>query len=138
MYVNSEFSKVPSFDAPLWRYMDLPKYAAMLDTQCLFFPRVDKLDDPFEGSLPSNFAAKHPRFFESVVPLAVEQKATFTELPKFTMASCWHCGDHESDAMWRLYSPESYGIAVKTDLRRLRKSLVSNNAECEFFAGMVN
>ena len=46
-------------DASAWRYLDLPKYLSMLDSQALFFCRLDKLGDPFEGSLPrANIAAE--------------------------------------------------------------------------------
>ena len=35
----------------VWRYMDFTKYAAMLESSSLYFARIDKLGDPFEGSM---------------------------------------------------------------------------------------
>ena len=34
----------------IWRYMDLPKLVAFLETESLHFARADTLGDPFEGS----------------------------------------------------------------------------------------
>ena len=36
----------------VWRYMDFTKLISLIDSQCLFFTRADKFDDPFEGSWP--------------------------------------------------------------------------------------
>lgn len=48
----------PSFAQPtdpavwLWRYMDLSKFAALLQRKALVFARADALGDKFEGSVP--------------------------------------------------------------------------------------
>ena len=41
--------KVPDEKAELWRYMDLAKLLALLQNKSLFFCRIDKLGDQFEG-----------------------------------------------------------------------------------------
>lgn len=43
---------------------------------------------------------------------------------RFTMVNCWYEGDHESDAMWKLYSNTPYGLAIRTDMRALVGSFV--------------
>lgn len=43
---------------------------------------------------------------------------------RFTMVNCWYESEHESDAMWRLYSGNEYGLAVRTDMRALIGSFV--------------
>src|ERR1700730_7601931 len=50
-------SEHPSFTHPsnqtrLWRYMDLSKFVALIQTAKLHFARADTLGDPFEGSVP--------------------------------------------------------------------------------------
>jgi hypothetical protein len=37
--------------------------------------------------------------------------------------SCWHEGEHESDAMWKLYSGTGQGIAIESTIGQLRRSL---------------
>lgn len=41
--------KVPDENAVLWRYMDLAKLLTLLQNKSLFFCRIDKLGDQFEG-----------------------------------------------------------------------------------------
>lgn len=41
----------PPGDAPLWRYMDLTKFIALLERRALFFAALRNLPDKFEGSL---------------------------------------------------------------------------------------
>lgn len=36
---------------PVWRYMDFAKLVSLLQHGALYFPRLDRLADPFEGSL---------------------------------------------------------------------------------------
>jgi len=36
-------------DGKLWRYMDFPKFAAMLEDRALWFTRPDQLSDPFDS-----------------------------------------------------------------------------------------
>ena len=38
---------------------------------------------------------------------------------RFTMINCWHESDYESEAMWRLYSGDKYGIAIRTNAKSL-------------------
>jgi len=45
-------------DIPIWRYMDLAKYLAMLDRGSLFFARATLLGDPFEGSTTNMMVAQ--------------------------------------------------------------------------------
>lgn len=47
---HSEFTWPTDPSATLWRYLDLPKYLSMLESNALFFCRLDMLNDPFEGS----------------------------------------------------------------------------------------
>jgi len=39
-------------DAQLWRYLGLATLIDILQKGSMFFPRLSKLDDPYEGSVP--------------------------------------------------------------------------------------
>jgi hypothetical protein len=39
------------------------------------------------------------------------------------LVSCWHMNEHESAAMWSLYSRSGDGMCIRSDYRRLRKCL---------------
>ena len=94
----------------LWRYLDLAKFVALLQTQTLYFRRGDTFDDPFEGSYP----LKNVDDFE---PEKISYSAE--DWRKFVAISCWHESDFESDAMWRIYATNKQGVAIKTTWEKL-------------------
>ena len=81
----------------------------MLDKGALFFARVDKLGDPFEGALPrANIEVMWPKWYgEGQIGWAATRRM-FThfhrENRKFVVVNCWHEGDHETDFMWSRYA----------------------------------
>ncbi len=141
MYVDLSVADMPPTKAAvLWRYMDFAKYVKLLDTSCPFFPTAEKLllNDPFEGSFPQALVSKQPSLLEHTIPENIKSNSRIRDLPKFTLVSCWHHSEHESNAMWKLYARETDGIAIKTEFGRLSDSLVSNNSDAQFFVGLVN
>ena len=100
----------------LWRYLDLAKLLAFLQTQSLYFCRGDQLDDPLEGSYP----LKNLSTFGNNV-----DGYDARDWRKFVAVSCWHKSDIESDAMWRLYTNNKQGVALKTSWRKLEKAIES-------------
>src|SRR5215203_3143565 len=101
----------------VWRYLDLPRFIWMLSTGALAFARVDTLEDPFEGSIPS---AVYDRWIDQHADLVeTAQKG----LRKQAFVSCWHANNTESEAMWRLYCGSREGIALQTTYEKLDASL---------------
>ena len=136
MYKEHPNFEPPEDDAVLWRYMDFTKFVSLLETQSLFFASADKLGDPFEGAYSKVNVALRPMLYEGKIPeSALRLWAAFAkETRRFTKISCWHEADHESAAMWRLYSREHDGIAIKTDFKSLNQSFTCSDS---IFIGKV-
>ncbi len=135
--MENGFFDPPPMDAVLWRYLDFTKFVSLLDKSALFFTRADKLGDPFEGSY-SRFNLKvRPELYKDQIPQhALEQLGNFIRgSRRFTFVNCWHWSNYESAAMWRLYSRESDGIAIKTEFNSLTKSFIGEDS---VFLGTVN
>lgn len=144
---------VPEPTSKLWRYMDFTKYVSLLSTRGLFFARTDCFPDTFEGAkgLKKNkvrWDDHFLNFFCSAIKnppegqkcglsdkeVEAEAKRLLNELElggtaskKRTFISCWHESEHESEAMWRLYSnflPSA--IAVRSSYQSLYLSLGRN------------
>lgn len=129
-------------DARIWRYMNLAKFVSLLLKRQLFFPRASLLGDPFEGSAPKiavesrEFIIRHrhvdPRL-EDWRKLTDEQlrelfaaEARFRKTsPKECFVSCWHMNEHESAAMWDLYSRSPEAVAVQSTFAKLATALPS-------------
>lgn len=66
------YNEHPTFQAPededvkVWRYMDFTKFVSLLDKRSLYFCRVDKLGDPFEGSLTEMNVKAREDFIEEL------------------------------------------------------------------------
>ena len=50
-------------------------------------------------------------------------KQTYKTVTKGITVNCWHANSSESEAMWKLYSDNGKGIAVKTSISSLVKSI---------------
>ncbi len=104
---------VPAPAARLWRYTSLAKFVALLHEASLFFASVDRLGDPYEGTVPA----------ANATALSAGQRSRIAELRARTLVSCWHCNEDESDAFWRNYALSNEGIAIRTTTERLREAL---------------
>lgn len=55
--------------------------------------------------------------------LGEKTKKTFKTICKGITVNCWHANECESEAMWKLYSDNGKGIAVKTSVSSIVKSI---------------
>jgi len=114
-----------SFDQPgdsveLWRYMDLGKFLSMIRGQCLYFARLREFsEDSLEGVHPGAQAV-YPNLDREGL------KRLYDANRRYAAVSCWHEGADESVAMWRLYTTGAEGVAVKTTVSALKRSLEPN------------
>lgn len=135
----------PSFLQPsnpnvlLWRYMDLSKFAALLQRGALAFPRADLLGDRFEGSVP--VANANGRFLVEALLQNPNNSIDLTEerlseigrqlsdnrrlWSKIHFVSCWHMNSYESAAMWKLYSSSRDAVCIQTSYSKLANALPS-------------
>jgi hypothetical protein len=148
--------ETPSPESKLWRYMDFAKYVSLLSSRALFFARCDTFNDPFEGAkgllsnkgqwdrhyldffrsalsnLPGEDAPRQysPEELDAAASRLMRQLDEGGRLARSqNFASCWHENDHESEAMWRLYS--SYlenAVAIRTSYGSLKAALPSDRS----------
>lgn len=130
MYEAHPAFESPPPEAEVWRYMDFTKFVSLLDRGALFFARADRLGDPFEGSYSAVNAALRPHLYGgSLEPGEIAGFGrAMSNLRRFRLVNCWHENAFESEAMWRLYSGERQGIAVKTTFGSLAASLTGREA----------
>lgn len=118
-------------NARVWRYVDFAKFVSMLESQTLWYCRLDKFEDRLEAVLS---VPGLERSVESLSRRVVEAgevtdignldrttrltAASMTELIRATIfVNCWHMGEQESGAMWKIYSGE--GIAIQSTVARI-------------------
>ncbi|MDO8159612.1 hypothetical protein FKQ51_20090 [Bacillus toyonensis] len=134
MYKPHRDFELPKNNPKIWRYMDFTKFMDMLDKESIFFTRSDKFDDKFEGTYPilNKVIRKHlytnqlhdlnPEEQEKVVESFDDFEEKFKFFRRFILINCWHVNEYESAAMWNLYLKNEEGIAIQSNVERLKKS----------------
>ena len=90
-------------------------------TRQLYLTRLDLLDDPHEGSYPK---VNCDRIYAKYSPEDRKKKLESNlRIRKSLFINCWRYGNHESEAMWKLYCPNNEGVAIQTTYQKLRDSL---------------
>jgi hypothetical protein len=133
----------------LWRYIDLAKFMSLLEDRALYFARVDKLGDPFEGAagITARYVVWEERtkdYFRRAMQTLPEGSSQLSqeEIEKSaerllgemhqameyerqrSFATCWHANTVESEALWRLYCPPPQaGVLIQTTAEALEASL---------------
>lgn len=124
----------------VWRYIDLPRFVRVLQRQELFLPRASLLGDEFEGSTTKPIAQfrEHVIANRDVDPklemyrglqeahlraLFEHEGQLAKSVREHSYVSCWHLNQHESMAMWQLYSNGAQSIALQSNFETLRDEL---------------
>ena len=143
----------------VWQYLDLAKFIWLIENQKLYLSGMASLTDPHEDSIPKSIAADSDqqhlairlyqllrefgndlgsKKFLSEIPGLIEQnrqaRIKNQKERRQVYVSCWHLGNPESEAMWRLYCPGNNGIAIQTSYGKLVKSIENDS---ELYIGLV-
>jgi len=119
----------------IYRFMGLDKFIYLICRKKLWFTRGDKLGDEHEGSLPKKLVdARNERLDKEVLQNTIkfskiqEIKRKFengSRLYRQTrFVSCWTRNDCESLLMWKIYTPNSTGVAIKSTVKRLSECFI--------------
>jgi hypothetical protein len=111
----------PPDDAVVWRYFDLPKLLVMLQDKALYFALLSELNDPWEAVIDRRLAMS---IATSLAPMAASGDIVtlFRVFNKAVGVNCWYIGPEESIAMWSLYTQTIYGVAIKSNVGRLKRA----------------
>ena len=115
--------------SPLWRYLKLSRFEELIRNRGLYFSRWNNLGDPFEGSYPDNYDKLKIGGW-GVTPWGRGgwgsphyQLEKFSDAERNLMYICCFCNkNHESTLMWTGYSASKQGVAIRTNLGRLKRS----------------
>lgn len=118
--------------------MDTSKFISMLSKKALIFSRVDKFDDPFEGSY-SMLSIKMRESYDPHITDKDRKKISelYNKFRAYTFVNCWHMNEFESDAMWKLYLKSNDGVAIQSTYNKLIKALNKGKDEPAILVGQV-
>jgi len=125
-YQNFIYLEEDELDKPIYRIFPISRFIQILTTNRLTLVKPKKWDDPFENSLLS-------------AVFTIDGEKTEFSAKDEVYGQCW-TQHRETDAMWRIYSPNKDGVRMKTTPRKLLNSLSSKtekNPEVKCFIGKV-
>lgn len=133
----------PEESTEVARYLDIIKFLSLIKNKQLFFCRLDKLEDRFEGTIPKisgnhltdwyKYLRDNENFFtdptsDSMIDDMVNEDLKFREtLKSFTCVNCWNEFKGESYALWKIYSDLNQGILIKSSFERIINALNESN-----------
>jgi hypothetical protein len=143
-------------ETAIWRYMDLPKFVAMLVSKSQWFTKAAHFEDVYEGFcqvLPREMPADD-RFAKCITRTTAEGDTAIisltqamVELSRMTASYLEHAREHlyvnswcladESMAMWEIYGVAGRGIAVRSSVGQYRAAAKFNERESQYDFGKV-
>lgn len=114
--------------APIYKYLPIQYVLSMIQNQKLAINRISKWDDVYE-----NYILKQNYTLSNGTPIDVINQANGV------FGQCWTTCP-ETDAMWRIYSPEPKynAIRIKTTAEKLYDTLYqSDNNMADTYIGLV-
>lgn len=125
-------------DKPVWRYLTLFKFMSMMTYQALWFPKLNILQDQFEGTLPpltrKKMDAGHQILKQNPIFNTPDLHRQIDEMSErkvqdgreLTVVNCWFMGEEESKLMWDTYAPDSTGVAIRSSVKKLASCIALN------------
>jgi hypothetical protein len=114
-------------DFPIYRVFDSFRFINSFESSQLSFVHPSLWDDPFENLLMNSTG-----IFPDGVKMSFEYR-------KYFYCQCWS-RIRESDALWRIYAPNKMGIKVKSSIRKVQNSLMTDfnkNLPYDCYIGLV-
>ena len=116
-------------DKPVYRVFPIERLIQLFNEKKNTLVKPAMWDDPFENIL-----------FQQTATIANGQIVHFSNIRECFYGQCWTLNKRESDALWRIYSPNKNGIRVKTTLRKLWDEFYcqsDSNAMISYYLGKI-
>jgi hypothetical protein len=117
----------------IWRYLTFEKFKRLVELRAVWFAKLAKFEDVEEGMTPALARqALKSRHLEMETWFEDEERKSqvrrFVEDNELSgrdliVASCWFVGEHECEDMWAGYAKGSEGVAIKSTVGALMRSL---------------
>jgi hypothetical protein len=137
---NFDEVKKPGRADRIWRYLDLSRFISMLQSQSVYFATESELmgSDKWEGAFGS-WVVRNRLYRRQMAIQEAGLSGTAHETADYLLGmpderdaddellrlavSCWHLGESESAAMWKLYTRGQDGVAIRTSVSCLLSAL---------------
>lgn len=119
-----------NWDTPIYRVYPIDRLTQVFNDKMNTLVKPLMWDDPFENLV-----------FQQTATLSNGQTVSFDSIREKFYGQCWTLNTEETDALWRIYSPNKDGVRVKTTLRKLFDNFYDPTykwAMIAFYIGKIN
>lgn len=122
----------PDENQRISKYIDIVKFLSLLSRSSLFFCRLDKLEDQFEGMVAernyedrirwhkaTNHSMDRPFTDEEIIKQVEQMYEYDRKVKEVYCVCCWNKADKESAALWKIYSDFGKGIMIRSSINNL-------------------
>jgi hypothetical protein len=116
-------------NTPVYRVYPIDRVLELFTQRKNTLVKPNLWDDPFENIV-----------FQQTALLQNGQRVYFSNIRERYYGQCWTLSTDETDALWRIYSPDKKGVRVKTTFGKLWDSYYNPNyqwASIAFFIGKI-
>ena len=116
-------------DTKIYRIFTLDRFKELITSNELVLVNPEMWDDPFE-----NF------FLKANAIDGQGNTVDFSNLREMWYGQCW-TKNEDTDAMWRIYSPDKNGVRISTTVRKLFDAIYNEDdkfASLKYFIGKVD
>jgi hypothetical protein len=119
--------------------MDYPKFESLIEDKALFFSRIDKFSDIYEGKWArTNLESK---VFVSDTRRGSEEynedrrilHASVKDILRLIYVTCFTIQEYESERMWTEYTKSPMSVAIESDFSRLKQSFTKYTGDNRVF-----
>ena len=97
----------------IWHYYSFSQFLYLIEYSKLHFTRADKFEDKWEVLITEKDAAYYNTSAESIP--CIRDRET-----KRIFVNCWTKSEHELALMWKAYTSDKEGIAIKSTVQKLK------------------
>lgn len=116
-------------ETPVYRVYPIDRLVELFKDRKNTLVKPALWDDPFENLV-----------FQQTALLRNGQRVCFSNVRERYYGQCWTLNTEETDALWRIYSPDKKGVRVKTTFQKLWDSYYNPNylwAMIAFYIGKI-
>lgn len=141
--LEDDYSNAPVFfpdgDKKIAKYLDITRFLSMLTKSALFFCRVDKLEDKFEGTYTKATLKQRLNYLKGLTGtpypgfnitaekteenIQILQKNDEQQRALFCV-NCWNKEEVESAALWKIYSDFNKGIMIESSVSKIKSAFI--------------
>ena len=106
-------------DLTVFRYLTMPKFLSVFSLQALWFSKLNKLNDRYEGAYPDQILVDIKEYLRKATGQTNLPDSRIDGGREMNCVSCWFLGSEESEKMWVEYVGTSEGVVIQSTVRKL-------------------